>query len=151
MDPTDELLFRDETFRIRGAVFQVYRAMGPGFLEAVYQECLSLELARRGIPFEAMKRLPISYIGIALRQTYVADLVCYGEIVLELKAVRALAPEHRAQTINYLRASGMKVGLLVNFGAAPSVEIERFALQRVSANSAFSAVPTLAEAPHPTR
>ena len=147
----DDFLFKDEAFRIRGAVFQVYRTMGAGFLEAVYQECLTLEFARREIPFQTLKALPLSYMGTVLRQTYVADFVCFGEIILELKAVRTLAPEHRAQTINYLRASQMKLGLLINFGSTPGVEIERFALQRFSANSAFSAVPVLAEAPDPIR
>ena len=140
----DDFLYKDEAFRIRGAVFQVYRAMGAGFLEAVYQECLALEFAKRGVSFEASRPLALSYMGEPLRQTYVADFVCYDAIIIELKAVRTLAPEHRAQTINYLRASGMKLGLLVNFGATPLVQIERFALQRPSASSAFSAVPNLA-------
>jgi GxxExxY protein len=122
-------------------VFHVYRAMGPGFLEAVYQECLELELANRGIPFRARQALALTYEGVLLKQTYVADLVCFDRIILELKAVRTIAPEHRAQLVNYLRATGMKLGLLVNFGAAPKVEIERFALtQAPSASSAFSAV-----------
>lgn len=135
-----ELLFKEETFRIRGALFQVYRVMGAGFLEAVYQECLAREFDRRGIPFEVSKALALTYMGEPLRQTYVADFVCFGAIILELKAVRTLAPEHRAQTINYLRASNMRLGLLVNFGATPLMEIERFALERTSAFSAFSAV-----------
>lgn len=137
---SDDFLFKDEAFRIRGAVFQVYRAMGAGFLEAVYQECLALEFDRRAIAFEALKPLSLNYMGEPLRQTYVADFVCYGSIIVELKAVRALAPEHRAQTINDLRASGKELGLLANFGAAPRVEIERFVQQRRSAPSAFSAV-----------
>ena len=86
--------------------------MGAGFLEAVYQECLELEFARRGVPFETLKPLSLSYRGEALRQTYVADLVCYGRIVVELKATRSIAPEHRAQTINYLGATGLKLALL---------------------------------------
>jgi len=126
--PVDKLLYRDEVFLIRGTVFHVYRTMGAGFLEAVYQECLELELAKREIPFERHRPLPLTYEGQLLRQVYVADLVCHGRIILELKASRAIAPEHRAQLINYLRATGMKVGLLVNFGATPRVEIERFAL-----------------------
>lgn len=126
--PTDDrLLYGDETFRIRGAIFAVHSTMGQGFLEAVYQECLGLEFAKRGIAFEAQKPLRLTYCGLPLRQTYVADFVCCEHIVIELKAVRALAPEHRAQTINYLRAAGMKIGLLVNFGAA-SAEIERFVI-----------------------
>jgi len=124
----DGLLYEEEAFLIRGTVFDVYRAMGAGFLEAVYQECLEIEFRKRGIPFEARKPLVLTYLGQPLRQTYVADLVCYDRIILELKAARAIAPEHRAQLINYLRATGMKLGLLVNFGTTPRAEIERFAL-----------------------
>ncbi|MBU1378582.1 MAG: GxxExxY protein [Alphaproteobacteria bacterium] len=113
--------------------------MGAGFLEAVYQECLAIEFSRRSISFEAGKTLKLSYEGQLLRQSYVADFVCYGGIVVELKAVRTLAPEHRAQVINYLRATEMSLGRLINFGATPKVEIERFALSP-SASSALSAV-----------
>ena len=137
----EDFLHKDETFRIRGAIFEVYRAMGAGFLEAVYQECLAIEFARRGVPFEALKPLKLTYAGQLLRQSYVADFICYGWIIVELKAVRIIVPEHRAQLVNYLRATGMQLGLLVNFGAMPKVEIERFALSR-SAPSAFSAVPS---------
>ena len=142
MDRDDShLLYAEDAFRLRGAIFHVYRAMGAGFLEAVYQECLEIELARRGIPFMARQPLALTYEGALLKQSYVADLVCFDRIVIELKATRAIAAEHRAQLINYLRATGMKLGLLVNFGAAPGVEIERFALsQSPSANSAYSAV-----------
>lgn len=122
------LLHAEETFKIRGALFEVYRTMGCGFLEAVYQECLELEFDKRGIAFEAQKPLALAYKGQPLKQVYVADFVCYQKLVVELKALRTLAPEHRAQTINYLRASSIKLGLLVNFGAPNGVEIERFAL-----------------------
>ncbi len=124
-DVTDGLLYEADTFRIRGAV---YRAMGAGFLEAVYQECLEIEFAKRGVQFNARKPLALSYQGQPLRQAYVADFVCHDRIIIEVKAARAIAPEHRAQTINYLRVTHMKLGLLVNFGATPKVEIERFAL-----------------------
>lgn len=124
----EHLRFARETFTIRGAVFQVYRTMGAGFLEAVYQECLALEFARRSVPFEALSALRLTYAGEMLRQTYIADFVCYGQIIIELKAVRTIAPEHRAQLINYLRAANLPLGLLVNFGSAGSVEVERFAL-----------------------
>ena len=133
-------LYEDEAFAIRGAVFQVYRAMGAGFLESVYQECLSREFSRRGIPFEAAKPLHIFYEGEVLRQSFVADFVCYERIILELKAQRTIAPEYRAQIINYLRATGLQLGFLINFCATPRVQIERFALSP-SASSAFSAVP----------
>lgn len=122
------LIYEEEAFRIRGAAFEVYRTMGPGFLEAVYQECLELEFGKRGIPFETQKPLHLAYQGARLRQTYVADLVCFDAIVVELKSCSAIAPEHRAQTINYLRATGLKLGLLMNFGSAPRMQIERFAL-----------------------
>ena len=134
-------LFKEEAFRIRGAIFTVYRNMGAGFLEAVYQECLAIELVRTGVAFEAQKVLNLIYDGQRLRQTYVADFVCYGRILVEIKAVRTIATEHRAQVINYLRATGIELGLLVNFGASPRAEIERFALSP-SAPSAFSAVPS---------
>lgn len=124
----DQFLFKDEAFQIRGAIFHVYRTMGAGFLEAVYQECLAIEFAKRAIPFEASMPLALQYEGVVLRQSYVADFVCFGQIIVELKAMRAIAPEHRAQLINYLRAAEMRLGLLVNFGASPSVGIERFAL-----------------------
>ena len=124
----DRLLYQNEAFQIRGAAFEVYRAMGAGFLEAVYQECLEIEFSRRGVPFQKGEPLSLSYRDQPLSQTYVADLLCYDRIIIELKAVRTIAPEHRAQTINYLRATGMKLGLLINFGAAPRVEIERLVL-----------------------
>jgi GxxExxY protein len=129
MDATSPgLLFESEVFQIQGAIFAVYRKMGAGFLEGVYQECLTIEFGRRSVPFAALQPLSIVYDGQLLRHNYVADFVCFGSILIELKAVRALAPEHRAQTINYLRATNLKLGLLVNFGATPKVQIERFAL-----------------------
>ena len=125
---TDGLLYQNEAFQIRGAAFEVYRAMGAGFLEAVYQECLEVEFSRRGVSFQARRPLGLTYRGEPLRQTYVADFVCYDRIIVELKSVRTIAPEHRAQTIKYLRVTDMKLGLLINFGSAPRVEIERFIL-----------------------
>lgn len=122
------LLFEDETYAIRGAVFEVYKEMGCGFLEAVYQECLEKELNKLGIPYVAQRELQLIYKGEALRQTYKPDLICYGQIIVELKAVSVIAAEHKAQLINYLKATNLKLGLLINFGSHPKVEIERFAL-----------------------
>jgi GxxExxY protein len=124
----ESLLYPDEVFRIQGAVFEVYRAMGAGFLEGVYQECLGMEFAERAIPFVALRPLSLGYKGRALQHSYVADFVCFDRIILELKAVREFAPEHRAQTLNYIKASGLRLGLLINFGSTPRVKIERFAL-----------------------
>src|ERR1043166_4599992 len=125
---TKGLLFEDETYRIRGAAFHVYRSMGPGFLEGVYQECLAIEMARRKIAFEAQRPTRLQSDGEPLRQTYVADFLCYGNILLELKAARSLIAEHRAQLFNYLRATGVQVGLLINFGSSPRIQLERFVL-----------------------
>jgi GxxExxY protein len=102
--------------------------MGSGFLEAVYQECLEKELRLKSIPFFAQKELPLNYKGEKLSQTYQPDLICYGKIIVELKAVKEIGPEHKAQVINYLKASGLKLGLLVNFGAYPKATIIRLAL-----------------------
>jgi GxxExxY protein len=124
----DELLYARETFTIRGAVFDVQRSLGGGFLEAVYQECLGLEFAARGIPFVGLRPLELRYKGQLLRQRYTPDFVCFEKIIVELKAVRELAPEHRAQLVNYLRATGLTVGLLVNFG--PHIaKVERVVLE----------------------
>jgi len=122
----ERLLFQEEVFRIQGAIFEVNREMGAGFLEAVYQECLALEFAARGIPFAATPTLHLRYKGASLRQSYSPDFVCFDSVLVELKAVREIAPEHRAQIINYLRATGLRLGLLVNFGSAPKARVERF-------------------------
>lgn len=103
----------------------VYNTLGPGFLEAVYQEALELELAKRNIPYEREKELSISYNGVVLKQTYRADFVCYGNIIVELKAVAHLDDTHRSQVFNYLKATGYKLGLLLNFENADGLEFER--------------------------
>ena len=123
-----KLMFEAETFAIRGAVFEVYKEMGSGFLEAVYQECLEKELTQRGIPFVAQPELRLSYKSEILQQTYKPDFICYEEIILELKAVKDIAPEHKAQILNYLKASNLKLGLLINFGSYPKAQVERFVL-----------------------
>lgn len=122
------LLFEEETFAIRGAVFEVYRELGCGFLEAVYQECLEKELKAKGIPFLSQPELTLNYKGQRLQQTYKPDLICYDQIILELKAVKDISPEHKAQVINYLKATNLKLGLLINFGSHPKAQIERFVL-----------------------
>ena len=94
----------------------------------MFQECLELEFTDQGIPFEAQPRLALSYKGRPLQQTYSPDFICFGKIIVELKAVSNLADEHRAQVHNYLRASQLRHGLLVNFGHFPKVQSERIAL-----------------------
>jgi len=124
----DELLFKDECYSIQGAVFEVYREMGCGFLEAVYQECLEKELGRRGIPFIAQQELRLFYKGDELKQFYRPDLICYEKIIVELKALRDLTGEHRSQVLNYLKATGLRLGLLVNFGNYQKATVERIIL-----------------------
>ena len=122
----EDILYKDESYRIIGGCFEVYNEKGNGFLEAVYQECLGLELAANSIPFKEKKKLRLNYKGQELRQFYQPDFFCYDEIILEIKAVKNLTNEHRAQVINYLRTTGMKLGLLVNFGHHPNLQHERF-------------------------
>lgn len=104
------------------------RSPGGGFLEAVYQECLAIEFEARGIPFVATPPLRLSYKGRQLKQTYAPDFVCFGKVLVELKAARAVAPEHRAQVLNYLRATNLRLGLLVNFSLHSKAQVERLAL-----------------------
>ena len=121
----DEFLYKDETYRIIGACFEVYNEKGCGFLEPVYQECLEIELGLQEIPFDAKKPLTLEYKGHKLKKTYEPDFVCFGKIIVEIKAVSSLTDDHRAQLLNYLNATGFKVGLLVNFGHYPKLEYER--------------------------
>lgn len=117
--------YKDESYNIIGAAMAVHGALGRGFLEAVYQEALSLEFASLGIPFCQQKELDIYYRGTKLNKKYYADFVCYNRIIVELKATDSIASEHEAQLINYLRATNMKLGLLINFGE-DSLHFRRF-------------------------
>jgi len=125
-----EILYAEESYKIVGACFEVYREKGCGFLEAVYQECLEIELRLQGVLYVPKKQLALEYKGCPLRSTYEPDFVCHEKIVLEIKAVTDLADEHRAQVQNYLKATGLKLGLLVNFGHYPKAEVERVASER---------------------
>ena len=122
------VVYGKESYDIVGAAFEVYNKLGHGFLEAVYQETLEIELQRQGIPYEREKELTITYDGVELKQTYKADFVCYGKIIVELKAVNALDDAHRSQVYNYLRATNYKLGLLLNFGCPDELEKERIVL-----------------------
>jgi GxxExxY protein len=119
------LIFEDESYAILGACFDVYNELGCGFLEPIYQECLALELTDRLIPFRAQATLELLYKGRPLEQRYKVDFICFEKIVVELKAVKQLADEHRAQVHNYLKATSCKLGLLINFGRHPKLEYER--------------------------
>ena len=122
------IIHKEESYKVVGAAFKVYNNLGPGFLEAVYQEALEIELQRQGIPYEREKELKIQYDGIELKQTYKADFVCFGKIIVELKAVSALDDAHRSQVYNYLHATNYKLGLLLNFGCSDGLEKARIVL-----------------------
>ena len=123
MKPT--ILFREESYAIMGACFEVYKRKGCGFTEPMYQECLEIELELQRIPFVAQKSIALEYRGRPLKHRFQPVFVCYEKIVLEIKAVSSLTDEHQAQVLNYLSATGHQLGLLVNFGHHPKVEYER--------------------------
>lgn len=123
-----DLVYAEECYKLVGACFEVYKDMGCGFLEPVFQECLELEFGFRGISFEAQRALRIEYKGQPLEQGFIADFVCFDEIIVELKAASHLLDEHRAQVLNNLNATGFKLGLLVNFGHHPKLKWERIVL-----------------------
>lgn len=111
-----EIIFKDECFKIIGACFDVYNELGCGFLESVYQEALEIVFKDLNIPYQREKELTISFRKQKLNKTYQADFICYDKIILELKAVSLLDEIHKAQLFNYLKASKLRLGLLVNFG-----------------------------------
>ena len=120
-----ELILKNEVYAIVGAAMEVYNELGAGFLEPVFQEALEMELCDRQIPFEPQKELRISYKGRQLTKTYIADGIAYGKIVVELKALTALTTREESQMLNYLKATGFEVGVLLNFGATGKLEWKR--------------------------
>ena len=121
-----EIILRDEVYAIIGAAIEVHRVLGSGFLEPVYQEALEIESAARGLPYEPQKKIQIRYKGCILEKDYIADMVYFGQIIAELKALDNLTGKEEAQILNYLKATGMKVGLLINFGSTGRLEWKRF-------------------------
>ena len=120
-----EIRYKDESYAIIGACFDVYNELGSGFLEAVYQEALSLELQTRKIPFVEQPKLEIDYKGARLSQHYEPDFVTHSKIIIEIKAVKSLDDVHRAQLHNYLKATSFKLGFLINFGDPKNLIHER--------------------------
>jgi len=138
---SEDFPLKEETYQILGACFEVYNEMGRGFLEPVYQECLELELQLQEISFESQVTLELEYKGHTLEKRYQPDLICFGTVVVEIKAASSLAIDHEAQLLNYMNAGGFEVGLLVNFGHYPKLEYTRLVNQqknhlRQSASSA---------------
>ena len=126
--PMAELLFKDETYAIVGAAMDVYYTMGIGFLEPVYHNAMLVELGRRRIPFESEKELYLFYKDVRLEKKYIPDLICYGQIIVELKVVPRLTGIEVAQLINYLKVTRNRLGLLINFGTQPKLEWKRYVI-----------------------
>ena len=122
----NNLILKDEVYSIVNAALEVHNNLGCGFLESIYQEALSIELKQKGIPFIQQQELHVMYKTIPLRKVFVADRIVFRKIIIELKAETHLTPIDEAQVINYLKATGMEVGLLFNFGSK-SLEWKRFA------------------------
>jgi GxxExxY protein len=123
-----ELILKDEVFEVAGAAMDVYFTLGTGFLEPVYQEALTIEMTRRKIPFEREKSLDLYYKGTLLRKKYIADFICFNEIILEIKVVPRLTNIEFAQLINYMKITHKRVGVLANFGSRPKLEWKRIVI-----------------------
>ncbi|WP_372641002.1 GxxExxY protein [Ancylomarina sp.] len=117
MNNSEEYIYKNECYEIIGCCMSVHSELGAGFLEAIYQEALEFEFNREALPFEKEVGIEVSYRGEKLNKNYFADFICYGEIIIELKAVKTLEDSHYAQLLNYLKATEKKIGLLINFGA----------------------------------
>lgn len=120
-----DLLYKEEVYAIIGAAIEVHRHLGSGFLEAIYQEALEIELESHSIPFKPQKELQVFYKGQLLKKEYIADFVCYDKIIVEIKALNQLSGLEESQLINYLKVSGLRLGLLINFGSVGKLEWKR--------------------------
>lgn len=120
-----DILLKEEVFSIVGSAMEVYNHLGAGFLEAVYQEAMELELTSRNIPMVPQKEIQIAYKNQFLKKGYIADFLCYDQVIVEIKAMEKLTSREESQLINYMKATKLNVGVLINFGAAPSLEWRR--------------------------
>ena len=121
-----ELIYKDEVYSIVGAAMNVSKELGCGFLEAVYQEALEMEFTDCNMPFEPQKRINISYKNRMLKREYVADFICYDKIIVEIKAIKSITEIEEAQLLNYIKATKLPLGLIINFGH-PKMEWKRYA------------------------
>jgi len=122
------IIYPDESFQIMKACFEVYKSIGCGFTEAIYQECLQIEFEYLKIPYREKPELTLVYRQKTLLHHFIPDYVYFEKIIIELKAITNITDEHRSQILNYLNATGMKLGILVNFGHYSKLEYERFVL-----------------------
>lgn len=125
-DIVADLLLKDEVYAVIGAAMAVHGELGSGFAEAIYQESMEIELQLRGIPFLPQAPLRISYKGRVLEKFYVADLVCFGSVLVEIKALSQMSGTEESQILNYLKATGLRVGLLINFGDQGRLDWHRY-------------------------
>jgi len=125
---TRDLILKDEVYAVVGAAIEVHKEMGHGFLEQVYQEAMEIEMGLRAIPFESQPPLRIFYKKRPLKKEYVADFLCFGSLVVELKALDALSTKEEGQVLNYLKVTGLKVGVLITFGRPGRLKWKRFVL-----------------------
>ncbi|MFN0278746.1 MAG: GxxExxY protein [Pyrinomonadaceae bacterium] len=132
-----EILYKDESYILMGACFEVCNQKGFGFTEPIYQECLQHEFLIQNIPFISQPELPLMYKGIQLGHTFKPDFIYFEKIVVELKAVACLTDAHRAQTLNYLHATQFELGLLVNFGQFPKLVYERLVCNRRNESASY--------------
>jgi GxxExxY protein len=119
-----DIVYKEESFKIVGACMEVHKKLGPGFLESVYSEALELEFIKMNIPYEREKKLPVYYEDKPLQKYFRADFICYKSIILELKATKFLIEADHRQTMNNVKATKYKLGLLINFGT-PSLTYKR--------------------------
>ena len=121
----NHIIYKEESYNISGACFNVYTKMGCGFLESVYHECLEIEFKNRRIPFESQKEIELYYGDKKLKQKFKPNFICFDKIIIEIKAISKLLQEHEAQVLNYLNATELKLGILINFGHYPKLEYKR--------------------------
>lgn len=133
-----DLLYKDEVYAIVGAAMEVYNDLGPGFLENVYQEAMEIESDERKIPNKPRQEIHIKFKGKLLKKFYIADLICYDKIIVEIKAMDKLTLREEGQLLNYLKATGMKAGVLINFGHYPSLEWKRLVFTKTGTSVSAS-------------
>ena len=120
-----DLILKEEVYAVVGAAIDVHRELGPGFVESVYQEAMEIELSARDLPFVAQQPISVLYKGLTLKKQFFADLVCFGQIIVEIKALPHLSGTEKAQLLNYLKGTGHPVGILINFGSPGRLEWQR--------------------------
>ena len=123
----EKIIYKDESYRIIGACFEVYKQRGFGFTEPVYQECLAIEFDLRNIPFVEQPEIQIEYKNRKLKKKFKPDFICYKKIIVEIKALSTLIEANKSQTLNYLNATKFELALLINFGHYPKLEYKRIA------------------------